>query len=298
MTDAPAAPSPTNPLLGRWTAAFSLPPFGDIEPGHFLPAFAQALAGHRAEIDAIAADPAPPSFDNTIAALEKSGRDLDRVANVFFVLAGAHTGDAIEAIEREVSPLLARHANALYLNRALFARIAELYRRRDHLGLDAEQARVLERYHTRFVRAGAALDKPQQDKLAAINERLASLGTQFGQNVLADEKAYALVLEEADLAGLPDFARAAARAARRGARPRRQICDHACPLVLRDLPAVLGAARPAREGVPGLDQALRKRRRHRQPRLDRRDGGLARRARRAARLCQLRRLPARRPDGE
>ena len=213
MTDAPAAPSPTNPLLGRWTAAFSLPPFGDIEPGHFLPAFAQALAGHRAEIDAIAADPAPPSFDNTIAALEKSGRDLDRVANVFFVLAGAHTGDAIEAIEREVSPLLARHANALYLNRALFARIAELYRRRDHLGLDAEQARVLERYHTRFVRAGAALDKPQQDKLAAINERLASLGTQFGQNVLADEKAYALVLEEADLAGLPDFARAAARAA-------------------------------------------------------------------------------------
>jgi len=119
----------------------------------------------------------------------------------------------LEAVERDVSPLLARHSNALYLNRALFARIAELWARRDKLGLNAEQARVLERYHTRFVRAGAALDKAQQDRLAAINERLASLGTQFGQNVLADEKSYALMLDKADLDGLPDFARDAARAA-------------------------------------------------------------------------------------
>ena len=132
---------------------------------------------------------------------------------MFFVLAGANTGDAIEAVEREVSPLLARHSNAIYLNRALYARIADLYARRDTLGLNAEQARVLDRYHTRFVRAGGALDQPAQDRLAAINERLASLGTQFGQNVLADEKAYALMLEEGDLAGLPDFARDAARAA-------------------------------------------------------------------------------------
>ena len=129
------------------------------------------------------------------------------------MLAGADTGAAIEAIEREISPLLARHSNAMYLDRALYARIADLYTRRDKLGLNAEQARVLDRYHTRFVRAGAALDKPAQDRLAAINERLASLGTQFSQNVLADEKAYALILEEGDLAGLPDFARDAARAA-------------------------------------------------------------------------------------
>ena len=101
----------------------------------------------------------------------------------------------------------------MYLDRALYARIASLHQRRASLGLSAEQARVLDRYHTRFVRAGAALDKPAQDRLAAINERLASLGTQFGQNVLADEKAYALILEEADLDGLPDFARDAARAA-------------------------------------------------------------------------------------
>ena len=190
-----------------------MPPFGAIAPAHFRPAFDAALSLHRAEIDAIAANPAPPDFDNTIVALEKSGRALERVANVFFVLAGADTSDEIEAVEREVSPLLARHGNALYLNRALYARIADLWRRRDALGLDAEQARVLERYHTRFVRAGGALEQPAQDRLAAINERLASLGTQFGQNVLADEKAYALILEEGDLAGLPDFARAAARAA-------------------------------------------------------------------------------------
>src|SRR5664279_33308 len=202
-----------NPLLTDWTGPFGLPPLPAIKPEHFRPAFDRALAAHRAEIGTISANPAAPSFDNTIEALEKSGHDLDHVSNVFFVLAGADTGDEIEAVEREVSPLLARHSNALYLDRVLYARIAALYGRRATLGLTAEQARVLDRYHTRFVRAGAALDKPAQDRLATINERLASLGTQFGQNVLADEKAYALVLEEGDLAGLPDFARAAACAA-------------------------------------------------------------------------------------
>jgi len=214
MIRPPASHSGTqNPLLAEWTGPFGLPPLAVIAPEHFRPAFNQALSRHRAEIDAIAESPSAPSFANTIEALERSGRDLDRVSNVFFVLAGADTGDAIEAVERDISPLLARHSNALYLDRALYARIADLYGRRERLGLSAEQARVLDRYHTRFVRAGAALEKPAQDRLAVINERLASLGTQFGQNVLADEKAYALVLDEANLAGLPDFARAAARAA-------------------------------------------------------------------------------------
>ena len=212
MTRAPSSDT-QNPLFATWTGSFELPPFARIEPGHFRPAFDRALAAHRAEINAIAADVAVPGFDNTIGALEKSGHELERVANVFFLLTGANTSDEIEAIERDVSPLLARHSNALYLNRALYARIDDLYKRRDTLGLNAEQARVLERYHTRFVRAGAALEKSAQERLAAINERLASLGTQFGQNVLADEKSFALMLEESDLAGLPDFARAAARAA-------------------------------------------------------------------------------------
>jgi peptidyl-dipeptidase Dcp len=225
-------PSPTaapgeNPLFAGWTGPFDLPPLASIKPEHFRPAFDQALVRHRAEIDAIAADTSAATFANTIEALEKSGRDLDRVTNVFYVLAGADTSDALEAVERDISPLLARHSNVLYLNRALYARIGGLHARRDSLGLTPEQVRVLDRYHTRFVRAGAALDKARQDRLAAINERLASLGTQFGQNVLADEKAYALVLEEGDLAGLPDFARAAARAA---AQERGQVGQYAITL--------------------------------------------------------------------
>jgi peptidyl-dipeptidase Dcp len=202
-----------NPLLAEWTGALELPPFEVIKPNHFRPAFDRALADHRAEIDIIAENPAPADFENTIAALEQSGRALERVASVFFVLAGADTSDEIEAIERDISPLLARHKNALYLNRALYSRIANLFDRRDTLSLDAEQARVLERYHTRFVRSGAALERKAQDRLATINERLASVGTQFGQNVLSDEKSFVMVLEESDLAGLPNFARAAAQAA-------------------------------------------------------------------------------------
>ena len=148
-----------NPLLAEWAGALELPPFEAIRPAHFRPAFDRALADHRAEIDAIAENPAPADFENTIGALERSGRALERVASVFFVLAGADTSDEIEAIERDISPLLARHSNALYLNRALYSRIADLYDRRDTLSLDAEQARVLERYHTRFVRSGAALEQ-------------------------------------------------------------------------------------------------------------------------------------------
>jgi peptidyl-dipeptidase Dcp len=203
----------TNPVLADWAARFGLPHFAEVKPEHFRPAFDKALSRHRAEIDAVAAGKEAPSFANTIEALERSGQDLTRVSSLFFVLGGADTNDALEAVEREVSPLLARHDSAIYLDRALFARIDDLWRRRASLGLTAEQARVLDRYHTRFVRAGAALEKPAQDRLAAISERLASLGTQFGQNVLADEKAYAMVLEESDLAGLPEFARASARAA-------------------------------------------------------------------------------------
>jgi peptidyl-dipeptidase Dcp len=202
-----------NPLVAEWTGPFGLPPFAALKPEHFPPAFEQGIAGHRAEIDAIAANPARPNFDNTVAAMERSGALLTRVSNTFFVLAGADTSDDLQAIEREISPLLARHDNEIYLNEPLFQRIDDLHRRRHELGLTAEQQRVLERYHTHFVRAGAGLDAEKKRRLAEIGERLASLGTAFDQNVLADEKAFALVLEEGDLAGLPDFVLAAARAA-------------------------------------------------------------------------------------
>lgn len=208
-----AASASTNPLLSEWTADFGLPPFAEIRPEQFRPAFDQALASHRAEIGSITEDRAAPTFANTIEALERSGQELERVSNLFYVLAGADTNETIEEIEREIAPVLARHHDAIYLNAELFRRINHLYAERNSLGLSPEQLRVLERYHTRFTRAGAALGKEAQKRLAEINERLASLGTQFSQNVLADEKSYALVLEESDLAGLPDFAVADARAA-------------------------------------------------------------------------------------
>ncbi len=212
-TPAPSAEPADNPLLQPWTGAFGVPPFGSIKPEDFRPAFDRAFAAHATEVAAIAADPAEPNFTNTIEALERSGETLGRVEAVFYLLAGANTNDAIQAIERDIAPLSARHWDSIYLDGALFRRIDALHDRRDRLGLSAEQRRVLERYYIRFKRAGAALDDAAKARLAAINERLATLGTAFSQNVLADEQNYTLELEtEADLAGLPDFLRAALRA--------------------------------------------------------------------------------------
>lgn len=203
-----------NPLLDDWHTPFGAPPFAAIAPAHFLPAFEQAMQAHLAEVDAICASSAPPTFDNTIVALERSGRALRRVSAVFFNLAGAHTNDALQAIEREIAPRLARHRSAIQQNETLFRRIEALHQQ-DLSGLSDEQRRVLDRYHTIFLRAGAGLEPEAKRRLAQIVERLAALGTAFSQNVLKDEQSYALVLEtEADLTGLPGFVRhAAARAA-------------------------------------------------------------------------------------
>ena len=200
-----------NPLLTTWNTPFSLPPFESIAPEHYKPAFDLALAEQQSEIAAIAESAQEPTFANTIEALERSGATLKRVGGVFFNLAGSHTNETIQAIEREMAPLLAKHRNTIFMNEALYERVAALYDKRESLGLDAEQRRVLDRYHTIFVRAGAKLGPDEKKRLAAITERLASLGTQFSQNVLADEKSYQLVLEtEEDLAGLPSFLREAA----------------------------------------------------------------------------------------
>ena len=215
-----------NPLLEPWTGPFGAPPFRDIEVAHFRPALDTGMAEQRAETDAIAEHPAAATFDNTIVALEMSGFNLDRVRSVFFNLSGSHTNDEIQTIERDVAPLLARHSNEISLNATLFARIASLWERRAALGLDVEQARVLERYHINYLRAGAGLNAAGKTRLAEINERMATLATLFGQNILADEKAYALILDgAADLAGLPDFvvAAAAQAAAERGVAGRHVI---------------------------------------------------------------------------
>jgi peptidyl-dipeptidase Dcp len=201
-----------NPLLQDWTTPAQVPPFSAIKPEHFAPAYARAFAAHRAEIDAVAGQPAPPDFANTIAALEMSGRALCRVEQVFSLLVGAHSDDALLQVERELSPQVASHWNKFRTNAALFGRVDTLMRQADTLPLTAEQKRVIERYHTAFRRAGAALDGAAKARLAEIVERLAELGTAFSQNVLADEQGFALVLQdEAELAGLPDFMREAMR---------------------------------------------------------------------------------------
>lgn len=207
----------TNPLRDAWETPFGIPPFAEIRAEHFEPAFAAALAEARANIDAIAADPAPPSFANTIEAMERAERQLDRVAAVFYNLTGTDSSDALEALQRQVSPRLAAHHAETTMNGALFARI-EALATGARSGLTAEQGRVLDLYRRMFVRAGARLDAEGRARLSEILQRLALLGTDFGQHVLADEKSWSMPLEAATLATLPPelVAAAAGAAAERG----------------------------------------------------------------------------------
>ncbi len=209
-----AVTSGVNPAISRWTGPLGLPDFARIADADFEAAFAAALPDHLAEIDAIARNPDDATFENTILALELAGELLTRASGVFWNLAGANSNDTLQALERKLSPELSRHRSAITMNRALFARIDTLHRKRDSLGLDSEAARVLELTWKSFVRAGAQLGESDQTRLAAINERLATLGTAFAQNVLADESDYALVLDAGDdLAGLPDSLVSSMRAA-------------------------------------------------------------------------------------
>jgi len=203
----------TNPILGDWTTPFEIAPFDTISDDDFAPALDRALAEHRDEIGAIAADPKTPTFANTVETLEAAGRALDRVLTVFFTLASADSNPAREALQREFSPLLAAHFSEISSNKALFARLATLWDQRDTLDLTPEQARVLMLTHRSFVRAGAALTGTQETRMKEIVARLAELGTGFAQNLLADERDWVMDLTEDDLAGLPDFALDAARAA-------------------------------------------------------------------------------------
>ncbi|HEV2303476.1 MAG TPA: M3 family metallopeptidase, partial [Stellaceae bacterium] len=199
-----------NPFFATWTTPWGLPPFDRIRPEHFPPAFARGMEEEKAAVAAIAANPEPASFANTVAALEKSARLLDRVGAVFFNLEGSNSSEEIERVARDLAPKLARHRMAIALDEGLFARLDALYRRCGELAPAPDELRLLERRHSDLVRAGAQLGAAEKARLAAIAERLATLETQFGQNVLHDESDFALVLDEEDLDGLPDFARAAA----------------------------------------------------------------------------------------
>lgn len=201
----------TNPLLSDWHGPFGLPPFDAIKDADFAPAFEAGLAQGRAAIAAIAGNSEAPNFANTIEALEQADALLDKVGGVFFNLSGSDSNPAREALQRDLAPKLSAYSSEITSNAALWARIDDLWQRRDALGLSPEQARVLMLYHRMFVRAGAALDKAGSDRMAAVKSRLATLGTEFTQNLLADERDWFMVLD--DLAGLPDFVIDSARAA-------------------------------------------------------------------------------------
>jgi peptidyl-dipeptidase Dcp len=202
------AQAPLNRALVEWNGHEGLPKFDLVRDEDFAEAFDAAIASHEAEIDAISGNPEPATFDNTVVALEVAGDELSRVSALFWGKAGAHTNDTIQALERVMAPKMSRHYSKIGTNAALFARIDTLWENRKELDLTLEQERVLERHWKGFVKAGAKLEKAEQDRLAAINEKLAGLGAQFGQNVLGDEKDWSLLLtEEADLEGLPTFLR-------------------------------------------------------------------------------------------
>ena len=208
------SPSLNNPLLQDWTAPHGLPPFDALLPEHFEPAFKEAMKAHRDELRAIASQAAAPSFDNTLAAFDRAGRQLSRVASVFYNLTASNTSPALQAVQRRMAGPLAAHHSAIYMDAALFERVAALHAQKASLGLTPEQLRLLERVYLDFVRAGARLTGEARARYAAVMQELADLTTRFAQNVLHDESSWRLeLLTEADLAGLPDFVRANARQA-------------------------------------------------------------------------------------
>jgi len=220
---APAAPAAaldaSNPFAKPSSLPLNYPAFDKIKDAHFLPAFAAGMREHLREVEAIANDKAAPTFDNTIVAMERSGQLLSRVGATFSNLHGANTNDTLDAVDREMSPKLAAHDDAIHLNPKLFARVKTLHDKRASLGLDAESTFLLERYYKEFVRAGANLSQADQKKLKAYNGEIASLQSDFSQRVLKGVNASALVVNtRAELEGMSEaeIKTAADEAAKRG----------------------------------------------------------------------------------
>ena len=213
-----AAETPENPLLAKWTGPYGgVPPFDRVRLADFRPALEKAMADQLAEIDAIAANPEKPTFANTIAALESTGKEFDRSSTIFGIYSSTMDTKDFQGIESEMAPKLAEFGDRIVQNKALFARINAVYAARDALGLTPEQKRLVWLDYTNFVHAGAQLGGAAQKRLSEINQRLATLFTKFSQNLLGDEHDYVLFLEkESDLDGLPEGVRAAAAAAAEG----------------------------------------------------------------------------------
>ncbi len=207
----PATLPASNPFAKASTLPFQTPDFSKIKDSDYLPALLAGMAEQKREVAAIANNPADPSFNNTMVALERSGALLDRTQAVFNAVNGANTNDTLQATDTKTAPLLAQHDDYIYLNRKLFERVETLYNKRESLGLNPEQARLLKVYYDRFVKAGAKLDPAKQAHLKQLNSRISTLETQFGQTLLAATKAGALhVTDKAALAGLSDDQIAAA----------------------------------------------------------------------------------------
>lgn len=213
-----AAQNTDNPFFSPYQTPYGAPPFDKIKVEHYLPAFRKGIEVHEAEIQKIANNPSPATFENTLEVLDFSGDLLRNVSQVFFSMTEAETNDAIDKIAEEITPALSEHRDNLYLNGRLFDRIKALYNQKESLNLSPEQSRVLYEYHKDFVRAGAGLNATQQNQLRAINKQLSSLMLKFSDNVLKETNAFRLVLDkESDLIGLPkssiDAAAEAAKAA-------------------------------------------------------------------------------------
>lgn len=194
-----------NPFYEPWDTPFGVPDFSLIKVEHYMPAFEEGMNRQRAEILLIANNAEPATFENTIEAMEATGEMLTRVSSTFFNLNSANTNDEMQAIAKEIAPKLSKHQDEIYLNDVLFARVQTIYEQKDELGLDTEQARLLDEYYKDFVRGGANLNPEQKKEFSEINERLSVLSLQFGENVLNEDNAFELVIEnEADLAGLPE----------------------------------------------------------------------------------------------
>ena len=214
-----------NPLLVESVLPYHLPPFDKIKDEHFVPATEAGMQEQLKEVDAIAANAEKPTFDNTVVGLERTGRLLDRPQRTFSNLNAADTNPTRQKIETELAPKLSAHHDAILLNSKLFARIQELYSNREKLGLDPESSYLLERYYKDFVRAGAKLSDPDKEKLKKINAELATLQTQFDQNVLKEKNASSIVVDRReDLAGLSDSQIAAASVAAQRRAQGREVC--------------------------------------------------------------------------
>ncbi|MDD8026231.1 MAG: M3 family metallopeptidase [Acidobacteriota bacterium] len=215
-TQAPVPTPDVNPFFTEWTAPFGTPPFDQFKPAHYMPAYEKGMADQKAEIAAVAVSTEAPTFANTVEALERSGRLLSKVNNVFGMYTNNHTSDELQEIEQDVAPLLSKHSDDIVLDAKLFARLKAVFDQRASLSLTPEQSRLLEKTYKDFVRSGAALDEAKKAELRAINEELTVLEVKFGQNVLKEDNGFTLVIDKAeDLAGLPeDMKTGAAEAAK------------------------------------------------------------------------------------